>query len=397
MPLSTTVADTIQHWGSVTFTEKEVPFGDLVETVRGSDGRFVLKKSKQYSNSLVLWDNEIKDIATITYAYIVRYASPILTGNFVPEGKPLPDGMMDYLRKSEPSNMAQISVTFDVRMDDGLLEMITSLEEWISTQSEFDPGQRPRNPWMSPTYIANNMKFTVTSQLFQSKNAFNCKDGAYKVDYPVHSWIAENCVSKNPLWIPNPNVVQFYNLRDMVLHRMSESSEPELHAGDVVKMSSKLIVYSGRDTWNASFVPWQMIRVGKLDKVDIGPSIQMDDGRPRHLPKAGEAISVVIKRPRQSEVGTVKERSVSPYEEAQRRLGSSNSGLSDLSQELSDTGEGGGHTDNDFIDDETREKQAKQRKFEKIEKAETVGKRKAEDELEVKKRILKPRSTRGIH
>lgn len=30
-----------------------------------------------------------------------------------------------HSRKSEPSNMAQISVTFDVRMDDGLLEMIT--------------------------------------------------------------------------------------------------------------------------------------------------------------------------------------------------------------------------------------------------------------------------------
>lgn len=74
----------------------------------------------------------------------MRYASPIQTGNFVPEGKALPDNMMDYMRyvrrfqsdrnvvngnvrcrKSEPSNMAQISVTFDVRMDDELLGMIT--------------------------------------------------------------------------------------------------------------------------------------------------------------------------------------------------------------------------------------------------------------------------------
>lgn len=147
---------------------------------------------------------------------------------------------------------------------------------------------------MSPTYIANNMKFTVTSQLFQSKNAFNCKDGAYKVDYPVHPWIVENCVPHNPLWIPNPNVVQFYNVEDMTLHRMCESKDPELQPGDVVKMSSKLIVYSGRDTWTASFVPWQILRVGKLDKVDIGPAVQMEDTRPSYLPKEGQTITMVI-------------------------------------------------------------------------------------------------------
>lgn len=169
-----------------------------------------------------------------------------------------------------------------------------SLEEWILSQPEFDPGQRPRNPWMSPTYIANNMKFTVTSQLFQSKNAFNCKDGAYKVDYPVHPWIAENCVPHNPLWIPNPNVVQFYNVEDLTLQRMCDCKESELQPGDVVKMSNKIIAYCGRDTWNVSFVPWQILRVGRLDKVDIGPSVQVDDHRPSYLPKEGETISMVI-------------------------------------------------------------------------------------------------------
>lgn len=145
---------------------------------------------------------------------------------------------------------------------------------------------------MSPNYIASNMKFSVTSQLFQSKNAFNCKDGAYKVDYPVHPWIRENSVPHNPLWIPNPNVVQFYEVENLKLQRMSECKEPELQGGDVVKMSNKIIVYCGRDTWNASFVPWQILRVGRLDKVDVGPSVQMDDVRPSYLPKEGDTITV---------------------------------------------------------------------------------------------------------
>lgn len=174
-----------------------------------------------------------------------------------------------------------------------MLTGIQALEDWIISQPAFDPGQRPRNPWMSPTYIANNMKFTVTSQLFQSKNAFNCKDGAYKVDYPVHPWIKENCVPHNPLWIPNPNAVQFYDMQDMKLQRMADGDRPELQPGDIVKMTSKLIVYSGRDTWTASFVPWQILRVGRLDKVDIGPAIQVEDHRPSFLPKDGETICVI--------------------------------------------------------------------------------------------------------
>ena len=143
---------------------------------------------------------------------------------------------------------------------------------------------------MSPTYISNNMKFTVTSQLFQSKNSFNCKDGGYKVDYPVHSWIAENCVPHNPLWVPNPNVVQFYDIEGMKMDHMSTSKDPDLHPGDVVKMTNKISITQGRENWNVAFVPWQILRVGRLDKADVGPSMQMDDYKPSHLPKDGDLI-----------------------------------------------------------------------------------------------------------
>lgn len=118
MPPSTSIADTLAHWSTVSFSDKEIPLAEIVDSLHSDEGRFVLKKSKQYSNNLVvsalklrcmitpclmrvsvqLWDNEMKDIATITYAYIVRYASPVQTGNFVPDGKTLPEGMMDYLR-----------------------------------------------------------------------------------------------------------------------------------------------------------------------------------------------------------------------------------------------------------------------------------------------------------
>lgn len=168
--------------------------------------------------------------------------------------------------------------------------IIQAIEDWIITQADFDPGQRTRNPWMSPTYISNNMKFTMTSQLFQSKNAFNCKDGGYKVDYPVHSWIVENCVPHNPLWIPNPNVVQFYDLDGSTVQHMSECKDPELHPGDVMKVTSKMVISLGREHWNCSLVPWVMLRVGRLDKVDLGSTSQAEESRPSYLPKHGDTI-----------------------------------------------------------------------------------------------------------
>lgn len=54
MPVAPTVSDTLSHWGNICFSEKEVPLGDIINSLKEKDERFVLKKSKQYSNNLVV-------------------------------------------------------------------------------------------------------------------------------------------------------------------------------------------------------------------------------------------------------------------------------------------------------------------------------------------------------
>lgn len=145
---------------------------------------------------------------------------------------------------------------------------------------------------MSPSYVTNNFKYTMTSQLFQGKTAFNCKQDGYSVNYPVHEWIEEHCYPNNPAWIPNPNVVQFYDLQQGILKDMRNTGDTTLRGGDMVKTTFKIVVTNGRETWNMGLIPIQVVRVGKIDRSSMAPFMQLEDHKPVELPKDGDRINL---------------------------------------------------------------------------------------------------------
>lgn len=148
---------------------------------------------------------------------------------------------------------------------------------------------------MSPSYVANNLKYSMTSQLFQTKTAFNCKQDGYSVPYPVHEWIQEHSYPHNPAWIPNPNVVQFFELQDGLLKDMRNIDDPVLHGGDMVKTTFKIVVTNGRETWNIGLIPIQIVRVGRIDRSNMAPFMQMEDHQPVEISKDGDRV-VLTKR-----------------------------------------------------------------------------------------------------
>lgn len=50
MPSTQSVTELLEKWGNTTFSEKEVPLTEVVESLKGNSERFTLKKSKQYSS-----------------------------------------------------------------------------------------------------------------------------------------------------------------------------------------------------------------------------------------------------------------------------------------------------------------------------------------------------------
>ena len=69
---------------------------------------------------LQLWDVETDNVAVVTHAFIVRWTSPLDTGNYVPEGKSKPDNLTEGSRRSEPGPNVQLSVAFDCKSDDSV-------------------------------------------------------------------------------------------------------------------------------------------------------------------------------------------------------------------------------------------------------------------------------------
>jgi hypothetical protein len=149
---------------------------------------------------------------------------------------------------------------------------------------------------MTPTWIANNSKLIVNSQIFAVKTPFNTKGGKWETPYEVHPWIAEACKKNQSTWIPNPTRVQFFDAQAGVLERMETCAEPGLVRGDLVKMSFRFVFTIGRTYWHSAIRPMQIIRVGQIASSVYGAASQDEMPAGIQLPKLGDKIILLKSR-----------------------------------------------------------------------------------------------------
>lgn len=62
----------------------------------------------------------MENVAVVTHAFVVRWTSPLDSGNFVPNGQPTPENLNEAGCKSEPGPNAQLSIAFDTNNDDSI-------------------------------------------------------------------------------------------------------------------------------------------------------------------------------------------------------------------------------------------------------------------------------------
>ncbi|KAF6743077.1 hypothetical protein DFP72DRAFT_1080947 [Ephemerocybe angulata] len=222
-----------------------------------------------------------------------KFSTPPDTGNFVPEGKALPHGITESLRKTEPGLQAQVLVVYDCRADVDFDARLRILETWARTKGGFNTEGQTRSSWMSPSSVESTKRFAVTSSLFQRSSAVRAEDSAYYGGKTVHPWIAETCALKPSSWIPNPNVVRFLHRdKDGLLVDIAESSSPTLVPGDVVTMTFKILFSTDGSQWYTLFTPIQIIRMGQIESSVLGvPEKDEYHGR-LELPKPGQKLEV---------------------------------------------------------------------------------------------------------
>ncbi|KAF6758166.1 hypothetical protein DFP72DRAFT_845133 [Ephemerocybe angulata] len=280
------------HWSSVTF-EGEQTLEHVMEALRARPSSYTISQAKTgYRGNWFLWDKETDEAVLLTHAFTVAYSTPLDTGNFVPEGCTAPEGMYDSQMRREPGPRAQVNITFDYGMDPNLSEYVDFLETWVQGIPEFNKAKRARSNWMTPAYIAESSRHTVSIPVFQRKNAFNCKDGKYEVPYEVHPWIAEASVPNNQHWIPNPSIVRVLErgVDDTLVDVLLESETPALKSGDLVKMTFKVNFAVGPSSWTSNYMPVQIIRVGRVDRDLSTPAVHSEDPEVYNLPRAGEKL-----------------------------------------------------------------------------------------------------------
>ncbi|KAF6750731.1 hypothetical protein DFP72DRAFT_851532 [Ephemerocybe angulata] len=278
------------------YSQKEVPLLDIMDALKSGSKKYTLKRSTQFTSSFMLWDRVRDEVVICTHAFVILYATPLDTGNFCPDGENPPMEFKGQMRprKMEPSLAAQVSLTFDTRVDPTLHEHLSFLEEWGKTKGDFSTENKSRNPWNSPYAVATQTRFTVSSPLFQKRTGFNVTDDKYVVGYDVHPWVENACVPHNPSWVPNPNLARFMHRRkNDVLISIEKSTNPKLVPGDLVVMTFKVTFSAAGTYWQMSFSPIQAIRMGQISAQVLGKVGDAEDRGRLDLPKEGEKLKPV--------------------------------------------------------------------------------------------------------
>ncbi|KAF6744351.1 hypothetical protein DFP72DRAFT_1078729 [Ephemerocybe angulata] len=275
------------------FSAKEVTLTDVVASIKRGSKRYTLKRSTQYTSTFQLWDTVRDEVVVCTHAFVILYATPLDTGNYCPDGAAPPMEFKGQMRKTEPSLAAQVSLTFDTRVEPSLHEDLSVLEEWGKTKGGFNTESKSRNPWNSPLAVATQNRFTISSSLFQKRTGFNVTDDKYVVDYDVHPWIAQACVPHNPAWIPNPSLARFLHRKpNDVLVDILGSSNPKLVPGDMVVATFKITFSAAGSYWQMAFMPIQVIRMGQISPQVLGSAKDPEDRVRLDLPRVGERLKV---------------------------------------------------------------------------------------------------------
>ncbi|KAJ3548226.1 hypothetical protein NMY22_g1347 [Coprinellus aureogranulatus] len=298
----------IEEWSSVCYGD-EIPLSEVADMLRNNPKACSLQPAESTNrSSLVLSTGDGNDEGEtpllITHAFIIRYATPLETGTFVPDGETLPKGITQYNRKTEPGLQVNISLSFDVSMDREFHSHIAALEEWAKSQPKIKGTGRPksRTAWNNLADVAAQSKFTVTSRVFRPADGARRKRKAESkktsaLGYALHPWIKEATAARDAEWEPNPDRVQFFHKEGDIMIRIEDSANPSLRYGDLTKVLFKVMFTASTATWGMSFSPVQVMRV--IDGEEYqgggfgGPAV--DDDTSSRVLKPGATLTPVVR------------------------------------------------------------------------------------------------------
>ncbi|KAH6904080.1 hypothetical protein BKA70DRAFT_1432718 [Coprinopsis sp. MPI-PUGE-AT-0042] len=203
-------------------------------------------------------------IAIFNHVFLWGWGSPRDTGNFVPRGCVVPDGLPETRIQQVPSNLCEWSYAFNVTEDKSVFDAVTALEEYTRTIENFNPSGKNKVAWQSGESSDAHNRYIMTAKVFVKRTDKNCSsDGTYNVPYDIHPWIRNNL---NPLrnnLVPNKDRPRLFSLgANNALIQLDDADPNRFLEGDVVWVSFKAHYSIRPRGWSVQFTPLEIVRIG---------------------------------------------------------------------------------------------------------------------------------------
>lgn len=132
-------------------------------------------------------------------------------------------------------------------------------------QKNFNRTCKKRRPWQDGT--GNLGTYVFSSNLVVRRAGVDAEKLA-NFPYEVHPWI-QQATKENPGYVANPHRPRIFDLVNGELRDIKDCSPPYLAKGDIVWISFAVELLIGA-SWASTFIPYEIVRVGKVSSELIG-------------------------------------------------------------------------------------------------------------------------------
>ncbi|KAF6751564.1 hypothetical protein DFP72DRAFT_850685 [Ephemerocybe angulata] len=288
----------------------------------------------------VVWDNAQNDFVVCTHAFVVRFASPLDSGNFCPDGAQLPEGLARAGEKSSSSGGANRALCAKYPYLSTCEQNLISPIDWRLSRigEKVRPGFQPKENLETLGIHLGRWQLVSASPSLQTSSRREQGTTSKMIDTKFHTRSILGYPNSQSLITPPGFLTRtlfecYTSAGNNVLEPIEKASNPKLDPGDVVTMSFKVAFSATGLFWNMSFVPIQIIRIGQMNESELDSGGHAEDHAKLALPRIGERLRAFMPD-REQEPSPV----IRTQEHADEGLEEDNENLADAGGSTSDAG-----------------------------------------------------------
>ncbi|KAH9885290.1 hypothetical protein C8Q73DRAFT_620348, partial [Cubamyces lactineus] len=227
-------------------------------------------------------------VAVFSFCGIFSMADDYYTGNLVPYGQKVPEGVpAERLYANYRCNYAY---AFDTTNDKTFFHLQNMLEDYMCTVKDFNPTNLKRRDYQSGQDPNFTKRYWMRTPMFIRMNKGEPKP---RTPSYIHEWVVE-AERRATVYHANPARPAVLALEDGVVRDIRKCEPDSLTRGDVVVVTFTVSFVVAAASWFPQLLPIEFVRVGNAPVVDATDAaeyaIPVVDMRMRPILQDGESM-----------------------------------------------------------------------------------------------------------